>query len=239
MERTQAVKNLNELYGRLGAYYSDGFYKQDNIDLEYAGDERLSVNEETVDDTEFITINKRKQIIELAEKVISCKSCDLGCGSNIRIPGTGNPAAKVFVLCSPPVQSDIESQRPLSGAVEDFTGKWFSSIGLRYDELFVTNIVKCIPSQKITIPHIEKCFDHLQKQINIVAPLLIVTLGQVAISSLLKKQFNLELNHGELVYFNNIPVFPVFDPHIVFKTPSLKKPVWDDLKKIRNFMDGL
>jgi len=116
--------------------------------------------------------------------------------------------------------------------------KWFESINISRDNLFVTNIVKCIPSKQLSISHIQSCLGYIETQIEIIKPSVIITLGQVAISSVLKRAFNLENNHGQLLYYNNIPLFPLFDPHIVNNNQLLKKSVWLDLKKIREFIDG-
>ncbi|MCK4795996.1 MAG: uracil-DNA glycosylase, partial [Spirochaetes bacterium] len=87
----------------------------------------------------------------------------------------------------------------------------------------------------ITKENIETCKKHLDKQLEIIQPELILSLGQLTLSSLRKTFTDINSNHGQIFYYNDIPSFPTFHPMDVLSNPLLKKNVWEDLKKIQEF----
>ena len=178
---------------------------------------------------------KKRKIIELAENILSCQQCPLY--KNVKkIPGAGDVNAKIFIISYPASIEEEIAGRPLVGKIGDFFKKWMNAIDINFNDIFITNLLKCPPKKNpITKENIETCKKHLDKQLEIIQPELILSLGQLTLSSLKKTFTDINSNHGQIFYYNNIPLFPTFHPMDVLSNPLLKKIVWEDLKKIQEF----
>ena len=83
---------------------------------------------------------------------------------------------------------------------------------------------------------IDTCRKHLNAQIELVNPQIIVTLGQLPISSLKRAAVNLAAEHGTPVKYNGRTVLPLFSPAFVLANPAFKAPLWEDLKKLKSML---
>jgi len=179
---------------------------------------------------------KRKEIIEIAEKIIQCRQCILHTKSN-KVCGIGNVDSKIFVISAPPSIEEENAGKPLVGETGPFFNKWLSAININPEEIFITNIIKCCPKAvRLTKEIFETCITHLEKQLDTVQPQIILCLGQAAVSSIYKKSINLNTNHGKISYYNSIPVISTFHPKEVLINQNLKKLVWQDLKILEKFL---
>lgn len=176
---------------------------------------------------------KKRQIIELAEQIIGCRSCGLG-GEQGKVPGMGNVDAKLFVVTTPPGPEEERAGRPLMGLTGEFFDKWMNAIDLKRDDLFITNLLKCPPgNNRLSKLHIEACFKYLDKQLDIVEPKVILALGQLCLSSLRQAFTDMRQHHGKVFYYKGIPVIATFHPLEALQNPALKKVVWSDLKIVK------
>ena len=180
---------------------------------------------------------KKNKIITLAESILYCKQCPLYKNTK-KVPGIGNLDAQIFVIGYPPSSIEETAGKPMVGEVGAFFKKWLNAISININNIFITNILKCpIKKNKISKEHIEKCLNYVDKQIEIIKPKLILILGQLPLSSLKKSYTDIKLNHGKLFHYNKISCISTYHPLDVLKNPSLKKIVWEDLKKIKQLLD--
>lgn len=184
--------------------------------------------------------NKTLRMIDTTKEILSCKSCELYKNSKNRIPGRGLVNTKIFVIANPVTFNEEKENFPLSGQEKIFFSKWMEAISIEPANIFITNLLKCNwGNSGIKIQFIEACRKHLDKQIDIVQPEIILTLGQLPLSSLKKAPANMMEEHGKIIYYRNYKVFPIFDPATVLKDQSLKSIVWEDLKILKNEILGV
>ncbi|MBN2546662.1 MAG: uracil-DNA glycosylase [Spirochaetes bacterium] len=182
-------------------------------------------------DMEKIKAGKRK-LIDTAEKIIKCTDCNLYKTSK-KVPGIGKIFSGIFVITNPATVEEENFGFPLVSESGDFFKKWMNAININPNDIFITNLLKCAPKNiKITREIIETCWKYIDAQLEIVKPKIILTLGQLALSSIKKSFYDLKKHHGELFLYKNIKVIPSFHPSDVLKDKNLKKLVWDDLKKL-------
>jgi len=157
-----------------------------------------------------------------------------GCKEN---PGIGRADSKIFVIALPPGPEEEKNDVPLSLEALEFFKKWIEAIQFTMNDVFITNILKCPPKgTPISKEHIEACFAYIDRQLEIIQPSLIITLGQLTLSACRKRFIDLARSHGELFQYKEIPVIPTYHPSEVLANPVLKKAVWNDMKNARNFL---
>ncbi len=107
------------------------------------------------------------------------------------------------------------------------------AIKINPNDVFITNLLKCVPKNtKVTRDIIESCWEYIDIQLEIIKPKIILTLGQLSLSSVKKTMYDLKKHHGEMIYYKNFKVIPTYHPSDVLKDKNLKKEVWEDLKKL-------
>lgn len=181
--------------------------------------------------------NNTLAMIETGRKILKCQACALHKNSVARFPGCGVVSSRIFLIAEPVTPMEEKERYALSGAARTFFDKWLAPIGLSEDDLFVTNIIKCcLGNSRLSVEMIDTCREHLNAQIELVNPQIIVTLGQLPISSLKRAAVNLPAEHGIPIEYNGRTVFPLFSPAFVLANPSFKAPLWEDLKKLQSML---
>lgn len=176
-------------------------------------------------------------MIETGRKILKCQACALHKNSAMRFPGCGSVSSRIFLIAEPVTPMEERERYALSAAARTFFDKWLTSIGLSEDDLFVTNILKCcLGNSNPSVEMIDTCRKHLNAQIELVNPQIIVTLGQLPISSLKRAAVNLAAEHGIPVKYNGRTVLPLFSPAFVLANPAFKAPLWEDLKKLKSML---
>lgn len=176
-------------------------------------------------------------MIETGRKILKCQACVLHKNSTARFPGCGAVSSRIFLIAEPVTPMEEKERYALSAAARAFFDKWLTPIGLSEDDLFVTNILKCcLGNTRLSIEMIDTCREHLDAQIELVNPQIIVTLGQLPISSLKRAGVNLLAEHGIPIEYKGRIVFPLFSPAFVLANPQFKAPLWEDLKKLKSML---
>lgn len=177
---------------------------------------------------------------KLDRQIISCRLCGLCESRTNAVPGSGNATDPVIVFVgeAPGRNEDLKGQ-PFVGSGGKLLDTLLENVGLKRDEVYITNVVKCRPpkNRKPKRDEVEICTsNYLEKQIQLLKPRLICTLGATALEHFTgKKEMN--PNHGKLVKSKSgIPVLPTFHPAAVFRNRPLKSLLQNDLKKIRKIL---
>jgi DNA polymerase len=190
-------------------------------------------------------------------KIGDCHLCPLGETRNKIVFGVGNPHANVMFIGEGPGFDEDRQGEPFVGKAGQLLDKIMTAIGLDRTKVYIANIVKCHPMVDPSQPEkrgndrppvadeIEKCRPFLIEQIRIVAPKVIVTLGATATKALLNTSKGITSIRGtfnELRLDNvtpPIPVLPTFHPAALLRDETLKKPVWEDMKLLRDRLRAL
>ncbi|MCK5841491.1 MAG: uracil-DNA glycosylase [Candidatus Sabulitectum sp.] len=175
----------------------------------------------------------------MKKNLAGCMKCDLGSTRKNIVFGEGNPEAGILVVGEGPGAREDETGRPFVGRSGKLLDKIFASIDLDREKLFIANIVKCRPPNNRTpsASESETCGKFLKQQIEIMKPGIIIALGASAARTLLNTRTGIGLLRGEFHSYMDIPVLVTYHPAALLRSPALKRPVWEDMKKLKSFMD--
>jgi len=172
---------------------------------------------------------------QLRQEVENCQKCPLFKSRNKVVFGSGNPNAKIFLIGEGPGYDEDRTGVAFVGKSGQLLDKILAACNFtREKHVFIGNIVKCRPPQNRN-PEIEEmaaCLPYLLRQIELVKPSIIITLGATAIKGLIDKNAKITKERGNWKIWNNILVMPTFHPSALLRNPSLKKDTWEDFKKV-------
>jgi len=176
----------------------------------------------------------------LEQEVVACTRCALYRTRTHHVFGEGTPAAKlVFVGEAPGREEDLQG-RPFVGAAGQLLTRMIEAIGLTRDEVYICNVLKDRPPGNRTPrpEEVEACAPYLIRQLAIIRPKVICTLGLIAAQTLLGPNLSITQIRGRLHYYRQIPVIPTFHPAYLLRNPSAKRFVWQDLKRVKALLES-
>lgn len=170
-----------------------------------------------------------------------CTRCKLHQGRQKIVFGVGNPSARLmFVGEAPGADEDLQGQ-PFVGRAGKKLNEMIAAIGLTREEVYIANVVKCRPpdNRDPQPDEVGSCSPFLLRQIEAVAPRVIVTLGSPATRLLLETNVGITKLRGVWHEFRGVPLMPTFHPAYLLRayTPENRRMVWEDLKAARERMD--
>ncbi len=168
---------------------------------------------------------------ELKEKVKGCTLCPLRAGCRQTVFGVGNEKAQwLFVGEAPGAEEDAKGE-PFVGQAGRLLDNMLLAIGLKREEVYIANVVKCRPPSNRQ-PHageMAACLPYLENQIALIQPKIIVALGRTAASALLNTDQPISALRGIVHEHRGIPVVVSFHPAYLLRTPLDKAKSWKDL----------
>ncbi len=176
-------------------------------------------------------------------EVKTCTRCGLAATRTNTVFGEGNPAAELVFVGEGPGADEDRTGRPFVGRAGELLTKMIEAMGLTRKDVFIGNIVKCRPpGNRAPAPEeVGACWSYLIRQLQIIRPKVIVTLGNPATQNLLNTQIGITKMRGQWQKLPDIgeglagtAVMPTFHPAYLLRqyTPDNRKKVWDDLKKV-------
>ncbi|MBI5199495.1 MAG: uracil-DNA glycosylase [Nitrospirae bacterium] len=176
-----------------------------------------------------------EELLQNLRKVIgNCRKCKLNKGRTQIVFGVGNPKSEiVFVGEAPGRDEDLQGE-PFVGDAGQLLTKIIESMGLKRQDAYIANVVKCRPpnNRNPESDEIESCEPFLLKQLEIIKPKIICALGTFAAQTLLITKEKISSLRGNFYYYHDIKVMPTFHPAYLLRNPGDKKLVWEDIKKI-------
>ncbi|MFZ5874806.1 MAG: uracil-DNA glycosylase [Nitrospirota bacterium] len=163
-----------------------------------------------------------------------CRRCGLAPTRTNLVFGVGNPRAElVFVGEAPGAEEDAQGV-PFVGAAGQLLTKIIEAMGLRRDDVYIANILKCRPpGNRNPLPdEIASCEPFLIAQLEIIAPTVICALGTFAAQTLLKTKDPISRLRGRWHAYHDIPLMPTFHPAYLLRNPAEKKTVWSDVQAV-------
>jgi uracil-DNA glycosylase family 4 len=114
------------------------------------------------------------------------------------------------------------------------------SIGLDRSKVYICNIIKCRPPGNRNPARDEEdaCMDYLREQYKIMRPKIVVLLGSVACKAVIKRDFSIMKNHGEVIKRSEVMFLPTFHPSALLRDPSKKILAWHDLQKLKRLIES-
>lgn len=170
---------------------------------------------------------------EIAGQVAVCKNCQLSYARKKAVPGEGPAHAEIMLIGEGPGFYENEQGRPFVGAAGKFLDELLEKAGVGRGDVFITNVVKCRPpGNRDPLPEeLLACSSYLDRQIQAINPLIIVTLGRYSMAKFLPNVRISEV-HGKPAWVNGRLIVPMFHPAAALHQPSLKTSVERDFARL-------
>ena len=193
-------------------------------------------------------MSKKEFLDAVAAEVVVCTRCSLWKTRKNAVPGEGNSESPVMFIGEAPGQSEDIKGKPFVGAAGKFLETMLSEIGLSRNDVFICNIVKCRPPRnREPMPNeIQTCTPYLDRQINIIKPHFIVTLGNYSTTYIFSKA-NLPFNgitqargkfYQATILDMQMTIFPTFHPAATLYSAKYKETLQRDFQLLKNKLVG-
>jgi len=184
---------------------------------------------------------KESPLLSLEEAILQCRLCPLAQTRTNAVPGEGNSSADLMFVGEAPGRDEDIQGKPFVGRAGQLLTKIIQAMHFERDEVYITNVVKCRPPGNRTPQgaEIECCRTYLFRQIEMIQPRVIVSLGKVASDFFIQSSLGMTALRGDFYDFNHIKVMPTFHPSYLIRNEGnkrLKKMVWEDMKKVMAFL---
>jgi DNA polymerase len=177
-------------------------------------------------------------LIAFGDVVAGCKKCALAEGRTQVVFGSGSPAAELMFVGEAPGFHEDKQGVPFVGAAGKLLSKLLEGIGLSRDEVYIANVLKCRPpGNRDPLPEeIQACEGHLFRQIELIQPKLVATLGNFATKLLSGKPNGITQVHGReqkvVLGGNPVTLYPIFHPAAALYTPRMLQVLEEDFRRI-------
>lgn len=186
---------------------------------------------------------KAEAMRALEEETSSCMQCGLGSSRTNLVFGEGDPAARCVFVGEGPGQEEDRTGRPFVGRAGQLLTKMIQAMGLRRSDVYICNMVKCRPpgNRNPEPQEVQSCWSYLVRQLQIIQPAVIVTMGNPATKGLLDTNVGITRLRGTWQKLpaigeglEGIAVMPTFHPAYVLRRydAETRGKVWDDLQKV-------
>lgn len=177
-------------------------------------------------------------IFALKSNVENCYLCELSKTRKNVLFGMGNPKADIMFISDDPSNSEDDLGFFYAGKSGELLAKMIENVlNIKKEDVYITNLVKCKSSNSLNKSHVESCNDYLQKQIELIKPKLIVSLGENTYSYLFNEKDKFSQNRGKELSYNNIKLVPTFSANYLLRNPSSKKDAYYDMLRIKNILE--
>lgn len=170
----------------------------------------------------------------------NCTRCPLHEGRSHIVHTEGNRKARLmFVGEAPGADEDVQA-RPFVGRAGQLLTKIIESIGFKREDVLIGNVNRCRPpANRAPMPdEAATCKPFLLREIASVRPEVIVVLGNTAMKNLLDTKVGITRLRGQFQDFQGIKIMPTFHPAYLLRDPSKKRETWEDLKRVRDYLDS-
>jgi DNA polymerase len=194
-------------------------------------------------------MNSNEELGQLEEQVNSCQKCPLGKNRLNAVFGVGSSNTDLMFVGEGPGYDEDHKGEPFIGRAGQLLTKIIEAMGKTRETVYIANIVKCHPmidpsnpekranDRPPTQEEMEVCRHYLDMQLDIIKPKIIVTLGASSTKGLLNNGESISEIRGAVKEYNGIKLMPTYHPAALLRNPSLKKFVWEDMKKIMRFLE--
>jgi len=178
-------------------------------------------------------MDAERELGKIADAVSACKKCELHHSRSKGVPGEGPSGAEIMFIGEGPGFHENRQGRPFVGAAGDFLVELLAGIGLKREQVFITNVVKCRPpgNRDPQPDELQACAPFLERQLQIINPKVIVTLGRFSMAKFIPNAKISDI-HGQPVRIKGMMVMPFYHPAAALHRPSLRSVVEEDFAKL-------
>ncbi|MGZ5442866.1 MAG: uracil-DNA glycosylase [Thermoanaerobaculia bacterium] len=201
--------------------------------LDLVGGRRLAVGG---GDTGEETANRQPSTAfdALRAEAHDCTRCRLaGTRTNV-VFGVGNPNADLMFIGEAPGRDEDERGEPFVGRAGQLLTDIIKAMKLTRDDVYIANVVKCRPPENRNPEpdELDACRPFIRRQVELIQPKVIVTLGRIGLQSLTEKGYGISAVRGQWLDHDGIKLMPTYHPAYLLRNPAAKKDVWADMKKV-------
>ncbi len=180
------------------------------------------------------------ELTELYEEVLACQKCILAQGRTNAVPGEGSETATIMFIGEGPGFHEDRLGRPFVGAAGKFLEELLARIDLKREDVYIANVVKCRPpgNRDPQPEEIEACSPYLDKQIQIIRPRLVATLGRFSMQRYFSGA-SISRIHGQPKRVGNVIYYPMFHPAAALHQPRWRSIVEEDFLRIPELLARL
>ena len=178
---------------------------------------------------------------ELEEVVKQCRKCRLCENRKNVVFGVGNREADIMFIGEGPGADEDAQGEPFVGKAGKLMNMAFDMLGIKREEVYIANIVKCRPpnNRNPQDDEAENCLDYLRNQVILVKPKIIVLLGSVALKNVLGKEYGITASRGKWIEKKGILYMPTWHPAALLRDETKKIDFIKDLKLVMDKMKNL
>jgi uracil-DNA glycosylase len=187
------------------------------------------------------TLPETNETIEsIRAEIGNCTRCPLHTGRKQVVHSSGNFNADLMFVGEAPGADEDEQGFPFVGRAGQLLTKIIESIGLQREDVFIGNINRCRPpgNRAPEPPETAACRPFLLREVAVVKPKVIVVLGATAAHNLLQTKTPISKLRGNFQEYLGVKVMPTFHPAYLLRDPHKKREVWEDMKKVREFLQS-
>jgi DNA polymerase len=178
---------------------------------------------------------RRRALEMLSATVSSCSRCaELAATRTQTVFGVGKIDAEICFIGEAPGADEDAQGEPFVGAAGQLLNRIIVACGMKREEVYICNILKCRPpGNRTPLPNEAiNCREYLDRQLALVRPKYIVALGACAAQNLLGSKLSIGRLRGQFQSYNGIPVLCTYHPAYLLRSPEKKKDVWEDMQKL-------
>jgi DNA polymerase len=183
---------------------------------------------------------KLSELTDLYEEIKTCQNCILAQGRTNTVPGEGPDDAEIMFIGEGPGFHEDRQGRPFVGAAGKYLDELLQTIDLDRESVYITNVVKCRPpgNRDPQPAEIDACRAYLDKQIDLIRPRLIVTMGRFSMQRYFPGA-SISRIHGQPKRVGNVIYYPMFHPAAALHQPRWRSLVEEDILKIPGLLSKL
>ena len=177
---------------------------------------------------------------QIHAEIGDCTRCPLHLERTHVVHTEGNRKARLMFVGEAPGADEDAQARPFVGRAGQLLTKIIEAIGLKREDVLIGNVNRCRPPQnRPPMPdEAATCKPFLEREIAVAQPEVIVVLGNTALKNLLDTREGITRARGRFHDYKGIKVMPTFHPAYLLRDPSKKRESWEDLKKVRDYLDS-
>lgn len=195
---------------------------------------------EMADQPDIFSSGKKETLEEIRQDLGECTRCKLHSDRTNIVFGEGNPKARIVFVGEGPGRDEDMQGRPFVGKAGKLLTKIINAMGLKRSDVYICNVVKCRPpnNRNPESDEVAACEPFLMRQIRSIQPEVIICLGSVATSLLLKSnKVKMSDLRGQFHQYGNSKLMVTYHPAALLRNPNFKKPVWEDMKIVMKELD--
>ena len=190
--------------------------------------------------TSLSQLQTKESLADIWRDLGECTRCGL-CEGRTQVVNThGNHHARLMFVGEAPGADEDAQGKPFVGRAGQLLTKIIEAIGFKREEVLIGNVNRCRPpgNRQPTLEEAAICRPFLFREIAVVQPEVIVVMGNTALHNLLEIRKGISSVRGQFQDFRGIKVMPTFHPAYLLRDPSKKRETWEDLKKVRDYLDS-